>query len=174
MKSCRYFPHAFATARCHRCESTLRVDAPPTGWVTALAGLLARGSLASSGLPSFPVAVLDEASPLTVAGAATDEPQTGGRRVPSCLPGSRRGTSTLKCSSYERFLSRLQTPRGRPMGRPPAQRQNGRAFSVHARLRRPARDMRILVRRMLHVPHFARVSHVSHVLHVLARLDLLD
>jgi hypothetical protein len=31
-------------ARCHRCESTLRMDAPPTGWVTALAGLLARGS----------------------------------------------------------------------------------------------------------------------------------
>jgi len=39
------------------------MDAPSTGWVTALAGLLARGSspLEVSGLPSFPVAVSDEA-----------------------------------------------------------------------------------------------------------------
>ncbi len=44
----------------HRCERPLRMDAPSTGWVTALAGLLARGSLPQwSGLPSFPVAVLD-------------------------------------------------------------------------------------------------------------------
>jgi len=44
----------------HRCERPLRMDAPSTGWVTALAGLLARGSLpCRSGLPSFPVAVLD-------------------------------------------------------------------------------------------------------------------
>jgi len=36
------------------------MDAPSTGWVTVLAGLLARGSLPWwSGLPSFPVAVLD-------------------------------------------------------------------------------------------------------------------
>src|SRR5262245_11447265 len=44
----------------HRCERPLRMDAPSTGWVTVLAGLLARGSPPSwSGLPSFPVAVLD-------------------------------------------------------------------------------------------------------------------
>ena len=44
----------------HRCERPLRMDAPSTGWVTALAGLLARGSLPCwSGLPSFPVADLD-------------------------------------------------------------------------------------------------------------------
>ena len=49
----------------------LRVDAPSTGWVTALAGLLACGSRLTSGLPSFPVAELDAGSPLTVAGAAT-------------------------------------------------------------------------------------------------------
>jgi len=36
------------------------MDTPSTGWVTALAGLLARGSLPCwSGLPSFPVADLD-------------------------------------------------------------------------------------------------------------------
>src|SRR5215510_16455648 len=29
----------------HRCERPLRMDTPSTGWVTALAGLLARGSL---------------------------------------------------------------------------------------------------------------------------------
>src|SRR5215510_11577003 len=44
----------------HRCERPLRMDAPSTGWVTVLAGLLARGSLPRwSGLPSFPVAVSD-------------------------------------------------------------------------------------------------------------------
>ena len=44
----------------HRCERPLRMDTPSTGWVTALAGLLARGSLPCwSGLPSFPVADLD-------------------------------------------------------------------------------------------------------------------
>jgi len=36
------------------------MDAPSTGWVTVLAGLLARGSLPLwSSLPSFPVAVVD-------------------------------------------------------------------------------------------------------------------
>src|SRR5262245_17337143 len=76
-------------------KGPLRVDAPSTGWVTALAGLLACGSLLTSGLPSFPVADVDAGSPLTVAGAATVSrapmPQL---RVPSFLPGFRRGTST--------------------------------------------------------------------------------
>src|SRR3954447_21022153 len=49
---------AFASVLCHRCEQPLRVDAPPTGWVTVLAGLLARGSLSASSLPGFPVANL--------------------------------------------------------------------------------------------------------------------
>jgi hypothetical protein len=78
----------------HRCERPLRMDAPSTGWVTALAGLLARGSLHLSGLPSCPVAISDERSPLTVAGAATDDRV----RVPSFVPGSHRGTSTVPCS----------------------------------------------------------------------------
>jgi len=39
--------------RCHRCEQPLRVVLPPTGWVTALAGLLAHGSLPDR--PAFPV-----------------------------------------------------------------------------------------------------------------------
>jgi hypothetical protein len=44
----------------HRCERPLRMDTPSTGWVTVLAGLLARGSLPWwSGLPSFPVADSD-------------------------------------------------------------------------------------------------------------------
>src|SRR5450631_110486 len=57
----------------HRCERPLRMDAPSTGWVTALAGLLARGSLLSCVRPSrFPSGHADAGSPLTVAGAATD------------------------------------------------------------------------------------------------------
>ena len=57
----------------HRCERPLRMDAPSTGWVTALAGLLARGSLPSCVRPSrFPSGHTDAGSPLTVAGAATD------------------------------------------------------------------------------------------------------
>src|SRR5262249_56301096 len=44
----------------HRCERPLRMDAPSTGWVTVLAGLLARRSSPYwSGLPRFPVAVLE-------------------------------------------------------------------------------------------------------------------
>src|SRR4029079_8653053 len=38
---------------CHRCEQPLRVVLPPTGWVTALAGLLARGAMPAR--PPFPV-----------------------------------------------------------------------------------------------------------------------
>jgi len=56
----------------HRCERPLRMDAPSTGWVTVLAGLLARGSPPIG--PAFPVAqwpCWTLGSPLTVAGAAT-------------------------------------------------------------------------------------------------------
>ena len=61
----------------HRTRVTAAKDrsvwcAPPTGWVTVLAGLLAHGSSLAPGLPSFPVAIADAGSPLTVAGAATD------------------------------------------------------------------------------------------------------
>jgi len=57
----------------HRCERPLRMDSPSTGWVTALAGLLARGSSLSCARPSrFPSGYVDAGSPLTVAGAATD------------------------------------------------------------------------------------------------------
>ena len=73
------FPHGLRNrSRCHRCEQPLRVDAPPTGWVTALAGLLARGSLPCirpsrfAGFPVLQWSSADEGSPLTVAGAATD------------------------------------------------------------------------------------------------------
>jgi len=49
------------------------MDSPSTGWVTVLAGLLARGSLLSCAQPSrFPSGRVDAGSPLTVAGAATD------------------------------------------------------------------------------------------------------
>jgi hypothetical protein len=40
----RHISHGPASVTCHRCEQPLRVDAPPTGWVTVLAGLLACGS----------------------------------------------------------------------------------------------------------------------------------
>src|SRR5580704_12898039 len=49
------------------------MDLPSTGWVTALAGFLARGSLLSCVRPSqFPSGRMDAGSPLTVAGAATN------------------------------------------------------------------------------------------------------
>src|SRR5471032_3060671 len=49
------------------------MDLPSTGWVTALAGFLARGSLLSCVQPSqFPSGRADAGSPLTVAGAATN------------------------------------------------------------------------------------------------------
>ena len=88
----------------HRCERPLRMDAPSTGWVTALAGLLARGSSPSCVRPSrFPSGHVDAGSPLTVAGAATDfrkfaTCERADFRVPSFVPGFTRGTSTLKCS----------------------------------------------------------------------------
>src|SRR5262245_8027090 len=92
----------------HRCERPLRMDAPSTGWVTALAGLLARGSQPRwSGLPSFPVAVLDLRLAAYSCGGSHGFLQIrlfklNGRiqrvRVPSFVPGITRGTSTLKCS----------------------------------------------------------------------------
>src|SRR5476651_1369350 len=49
------------------------MDLPSTGWVTALAGFLARGSLLSCVRPSqFTSGRVDAGSPLTVAGAATN------------------------------------------------------------------------------------------------------
>src|ERR1019366_9305162 len=57
----------------HRCERPLRMDSPSTGWVTALAGLLARGSLLSwERLSRFHSGRANEGSRLTVAGAAMD------------------------------------------------------------------------------------------------------
>src|SRR5262245_66687468 len=88
----------------HRCERPLRMDTPSTGWVTALAGLLARGSLPRwSGLPSFPVAVLDlRLSAYSCGGShgffKIRMPEFLSARVPSFVPGITRGTSTLKCS----------------------------------------------------------------------------
>src|SRR4051812_17604926 len=75
------------------------MDAPSTGWVTVLAGLLARGSLPlvrPSQLPSGRRWTID--SPLTVAGAAADFRENCGLRVPSFVSGANRRTSTLKCS----------------------------------------------------------------------------
>ena len=74
------------------------MDAPSTGWVTVLAGLLARGSLPSCVRPSqLPSGRLDASSPLTVAGAATDFCKASSFRVPSFVPGLlTRGTSTVK------------------------------------------------------------------------------
>jgi hypothetical protein len=63
-----------ASHRCHRCEQPLRMGVP--------AHRLGDGAgrspglqviTPSSGLPSFPVAIADGGSPLTVAGAATDK-----------------------------------------------------------------------------------------------------
>ena len=77
------------------------MDLPSTGWVTALAGLLARGSMPSCARPSqFPSGRMDAGSPLTVAGAATDErkfedAEFTKSRVPSFVPGATRETSTI-------------------------------------------------------------------------------
>src|SRR3954447_13817136 len=64
---------AFATvARVTAARSRSVWYAPPTGWVTVLAGLLARGSAPER--PAFPVSQWlswTTGSPLTVAGAAT-------------------------------------------------------------------------------------------------------
>jgi hypothetical protein len=81
--------------RRHRCERPLRMDAPSTGWVTALAGLLARGSLPSCVQPSqFPSGRRTRARRLQLRG----QPRiaaTRGIRVPSFVPGATRGTSTF-------------------------------------------------------------------------------
>jgi hypothetical protein len=82
----------------HRCERPLRMDAPSTGWVTALAGLLARGSPLQV-RPAFPVSQWPSwtrSSPLTVAGAATVCRQTTGPCSLFRPQPSRRGTSTAK------------------------------------------------------------------------------
>ena len=88
----------------HRCERPLRMDTPSTGWVTVLAGLLARGSLpCRSGLPSFPVAVSDLRLAAHSCGGSHGFLQI---RIlefvesvfPLSSPGSPRGTSTVKCS----------------------------------------------------------------------------
>ena len=84
--------------------SPLRMDAPSTGWVTVPAGLLARGSLPRwSGLPSFPVAVLDLRLAAHSCGGSHGRRQNSKARilsvrVPSFVPGITRGTSTVKCS----------------------------------------------------------------------------
>jgi hypothetical protein len=51
---------------------------------TTTAGLLARGSLPSAAFPGqrFPVALMTEDSPLTVAGAAADSDQRRPHRIP--------------------------------------------------------------------------------------------
>ena len=95
LKKSREKSHAaFASAlKRHRCEQPLRMDSPPTGWVTALAGLLACGSLHTVRPSRFPSDTLwTISSPLTVAGAATASTE-GRLRVPSCLSGATRRTS---------------------------------------------------------------------------------
>lgn len=69
--------------------------APPIGWVTASAGLLARASRPHvSDLPGCPVAILDGGYAPTVAGAAAEWPKRSAYRVPSFLPGATRETDT--------------------------------------------------------------------------------
>ena len=88
----------------HRCERPLRMDAPSTGWVTVLAGLLARGSWPWwSGLPSFPVAVLDLRLAAHSCGGSHGLLQIRVSEFvvpvfPSFVPDLSRGTSTKKCS----------------------------------------------------------------------------
>jgi len=77
------------------------MDAPSTGWVTVLAGLLARGSPPFwSGLPSFPVAVLDLRLAAHSCGGSHGllrirSARIRSVRVPSFVPGLTRGTSTI-------------------------------------------------------------------------------
>src|ERR1043165_4693918 len=103
----------------HRCERPLRMDAPSTGWVTALAGLLARGSLSGRfGLPSFPVAVYLERRLAADSGGGSH----GFLQIPlvefkePVFPLSSptpRGTSTSKCSLDPASKSSAYTARPR-------------------------------------------------------------
>jgi len=85
----------------HRCERPLRMDAPSTGWVTVLAGLLARGSPPIwSGLPSCPVAVLDLRLAAHSCGGSHGNLRIRNARIPSVrvpsfVPGITRGTNTI-------------------------------------------------------------------------------
>ncbi len=77
---------AFASVRCHRCESRSVWTSPSTGWVTVLAGLLARGSLPCVRPSRFPSGHgWTQSSPLTVAGAATDWANSLENAVPCSL-----------------------------------------------------------------------------------------
>ena len=63
---------AFAPSDCHRCERSRAIGHPAYG-LDDCAGRSPDLRIITllSGLPSFPVTIMDEGSPLTVAGAAT-------------------------------------------------------------------------------------------------------
>jgi len=80
------------------------VDAPPTGWVTVLAGLLARGSLPHAGLPSFPVAVTDVRLAADSCGGSHGLHRHRRLAVfPLSSPASAGEPARSKASSYRRF-----------------------------------------------------------------------
>ena len=92
----RDFHTAFASAlKRHRCEKPLRVASPPTGWVTALAGLLAHGSSHTVRPSRFPSGhFLDGMlTAYSCGGSHGFDPPVGHIRVPSCLSGANRRTS---------------------------------------------------------------------------------
>ena len=105
---------AFASVMCHRCEQPLRVVLP----AHRLGDCAGRspGSRVNACRPAFPVSqwlTRTTGSPLTVAGAATASvclSQT--TRVPSCLPGATRGTSTMvnlpACARASRSVRRTR------------------------------------------------------------------
>ncbi len=97
--------------------------APPTGWVTVLAGLLARGSLPVR--PAFPVSqwlTRTTGSPLTVAGAATASVCTQ-RTGPCSLlpprrePGNQHMLSIPGWRGQVKIMSRNESGRGRKSAR---------------------------------------------------------
>jgi len=101
---------------------------PPTGWVTALAGLLARGSGPEVQPSQFPSGWRgQQARRLQLRGQP--RPQSTDRsRVPSCLPGSHRGTSTAAS-----ILLWLVPVKGAPHGSPRPVAMAQQPIDVHGR-----------------------------------------
>jgi hypothetical protein len=118
--------------RCrHRCERPLRMDAPSTGWVTVLAGLLARGSspLVASGLPGFPVAVNGRGLAAHSCGGSHGLPRSGAR-VPSFVLGVPRNQHG---ENVARECARSQAGGSRDALSPPL-RASARAQRQHERV----------------------------------------
>ncbi len=155
----------------HRCERPLRMDAPSTGWVTALAGLLARGSSLSCVRPSrFPSGRIGRGLAAYSCGGSHGflrirQGRTRSVRVPSFVPGADPGNQHVKMFS-------------------PTRARVKRRRCMHARLLVRAifgDQAAVLLSRailalagcltVLHMLHMLEVLGMFHMLHVFHLLD---